>query len=69
MKISKTRLAKLIPLSILLFMNIAFYTLDAPGIGTGFQSAWSLHPLFGIAMSVVIGVPVLAYIYFIITDL
>lgn len=53
---------------LILFMNVAFYGLESPGMGTGFTSAYDINPLFGIAMSIVIGVPFLAYLYFIIKD-
>lgn len=59
---------KIIIACLILFMNIAFYTVDAQGVGTGFSSAYDIHPLFGITMSLVIGVPFFAYLYFIIKD-
>jgi len=67
-KISETKPFKMTIAGLILFMNIAFYTKKAPGMGTGFQSAYEIHPLFGIAMSLVIGIPFLAYLYFIIKD-
>ncbi len=67
-KISEGKPFKVTIAALILFMNIMFYTLEAPGMGTGFQSAWDIHPIFGILMSLVIGVPFLAYLYFIIKD-
>ena len=65
-KVSETKTFKIVIASLILFMNIAFYTFEAPGMGTGFSSAWDMNPLFGIAMALLIGCPFLAYLYFII---
>jgi hypothetical protein len=67
-RIENTKTFKIAIAAAILFMNIMFYTKDAPGMGTGFESAWNIHPLFGIFMSLVIGAPFLAYLYFIIKD-
>ena len=65
---SNTKGFKIVIACLILFMNVMFYTKKAPGMGTGFQSACEIHPLFGFAMSLVIGIPFLAYPYFIIKD-
>jgi hypothetical protein len=65
---TRTRLMKLFGVFFFITMNILFYTLDAPGYGTGFSSAWDISPIFGIFLSLVIGVPALSYIYFFIMD-
>jgi len=67
-KVSETKQFKVIIAALILFMNIAFYTLEAEGLGTGFQAAYDIHPLFGILLSAVIAVPFLSYVYFIIKD-
>lgn len=67
-KISETKPFKITIATLILFMNIAFYTIEADGMGTGFSSAYDINPLFGIFLAVVIGFPFLAYLYFIIAD-
>jgi len=66
---TRTRILKLFALAFFIFMNVMFYTLEAGGMGTGFSSAWDISPVFGIFLSLVIGVPTLGYIYFIIMDI
>jgi len=66
--LTKTRLMKLLGIGFFVAFNILFYTLEAPGMGTGFDSAWEISPFFGIFLSLVIGVPLLGWIYFFIMD-
>jgi hypothetical protein len=57
-----TRLPKFLIAGLLLVINILFYTVSYPDSGAVY--AWEIHPLFAIAMQIVIGVPIVAYIYF-----
>jgi hypothetical protein len=57
-----TRLPKFLIAGLLLVINILFYTVSYPDSGAVY--AWKIHPLFAITMQIVIGVPIVAYIYF-----
>jgi hypothetical protein len=64
-----SRRAKIIIASIILAMNIAFYTWGVgPDNWTGADAAYDINIVFGILMSLLLAVPFGAYIYFIIKD-
>jgi hypothetical protein len=66
---TRTRIGKLFGIAFFVMMNFFFYTLEAGGMGTGFSSAWDIHPIFGIFLSLVLGVPTLGWVYFFIMDI
>lgn len=64
-----TRIMKLLGVAFFVMINVFFYTLEAGGVGTGFEAAWDVHPLFGIFMSLIAAGPALGYTYFFIKDI